>query len=530
MPTRRFTRSQHYLLPPSSDEWLPRDHPARFIAEVLDSWDAPTWRQVGITDAAPTGAPRYDPAMLLALWVYGFLDGRRSSRAIERECWSDLAYRWLSGNQQPDHNTLHRFYQQHRETMHQVFRQTVRIAMASGLVDWTLQAIDGTKLVANASPDQSLTATQLAAVMAHTERAIAELDAQQGSDGEAGSPAMPPALVDATERRRRIAAAQAMLTTEPASTEPASTEPAARTVAPELVEAMARRARIEAAQAMLAADPKQTKANLTDPEARIIKTRRGRVPAYNAQAVVARLATPAGAPDGRIILAAEVTATVTDQGLLPVMVAALAETTGRVPAVVAADKGYHDAASLTAVAERPLTVVMPEPERTAPTRTTPDCFPLTRFRYHPDTDTFTCPADHVLTFRGLTRREGRAEERRYRAAVADCRSCPLRDHCLRPSERSRVLAVPAGIAALTAHRTWMATEEAQALSHRRGPLIEPVFGAIKEQFGLRRVATRGLANVQGEWQLAASVFNLRSLWRQWRAGRLVIAGGLLTRA
>jgi transposase len=478
MPTRRFDRSQVYLVPPSLDDWLPADHPARFVADLIDAWDAATWTALGVErTAAAHGAPRYAPEVLLALWIYGFMDGRRSSRAIERECRTDLAYRWLSGNQQPDHNTLARFYQTHRETMRALFRQTVRIAVTSGLVEWAVQAVDSTKILANAAPDRSLTAAQLATLMQETEQAIADLEDQQTSDDEGGPPALPPALVDARQRRERI----------------------------------------RAAQAALAAEARATKHNLTDPDAQIMKTRRGKLPAYNAQAVVARVAASLPAAGGRLIVATDLTTSPTDQGQLPAMVDGLMETTGRVADVLVADTGYHDAASLVGCAERGVPIVMPEPDRASPAATS-GRFPQARFAYDPDTDTFTCPAGQALTYRGATPTGRGSTERRYRAPVAQCRGCPLRQQCLGRSEESRLLRVPSGIAAMRAHRRWMATEEAQALSAQRSRLIEPVFGTLKEGFGARRFLRRGLANVQSEWALTAAAFNLRTLWRCWRLG------------
>jgi hypothetical protein len=405
------------------------------------------------------------------------MDGRRSSRSLERACVTDIAYRWLSGNQQPDHNTLARFYQAHRETMRALFRQTVRIAVTSGLVDWAVQAVDGTKVLANASPDRSLTATQLATLMQETERAIAALEDQQTADDDAGPPAMPPALVDARQRRERI----------------------------------------RAAQAALAAEATRTKQNLTDPDASIMKTRRGKLPAYNAQAVVAQVAASLPDAGGRLIVATELITSPTDQGQLPAVVDALVATAGRTAEVLVADAGYHDSASLVGCAARGVTIVMPEPHRHSPALTTSGRFPQARFAYDAETDTFTCPAGQSLTYRGDTTSHG-TPERRYRAPVAQCRGCPLRRQCLGRSEESRLLRVPPGIAAMLAHRRWMATAEARAISAQRSRLIEPVFGTLKERFGIRRFLRRGLATVQSEWALTAAAFNLHTLWRCWRLG------------
>ena len=152
MPQRPFTRDQPYLLPPSLDDWVPATHPVRFVAAWLDGLDAAEWAALGI-DLTPArqGEARYAPHALLAIWVYGFMIGIRSSRALETACRDQLPVRWLSGNQTPDHNTLWRFYQRHRSQFHHLFHRSVRLAVEADLVDWAIQAVDGTKLAANAA-------------------------------------------------------------------------------------------------------------------------------------------------------------------------------------------------------------------------------------------------------------------------------------------------------------------------------------------------------------------------------------------
>jgi len=114
MPQRLFNRAQVFLVPPSLDDWLPADQPARFVAA------------------------------LLGIWVYGFMAGIRSTRGLEAACRDQVPFRWLSGNQTPDHNTLARFYQTHQEGMRELFRQTVTVAVRAGLVDWALLATNVT--------------------------------------------------------------------------------------------------------------------------------------------------------------------------------------------------------------------------------------------------------------------------------------------------------------------------------------------------------------------------------------------------
>ena len=112
----------------------------------------------------PLGAPAYHPRALLCVWLYGFMTGVRSCRKLEAACRDQIPYLWLTGWQHPDHNTLWRFYKEHRQAMRRLFKRTVRAAVAMQLVDLAVQAVDGTKVAANATREfaiQSLGPTKL---------------------------------------------------------------------------------------------------------------------------------------------------------------------------------------------------------------------------------------------------------------------------------------------------------------------------------------------------------------------------------
>ena len=144
MPLRDMDREQMWLLPPSLDELLPLDHPARFVAEFVDGLDREGWAELGVeTEGDPLGAPAYHPRALLCVWLYGFMNGLRSCRKLEAACRDQIPYLWLTGWQHPDHNTLWRFYKAHRQAMRELFKRTVRTAVAMELVDLAVQAVDG---------------------------------------------------------------------------------------------------------------------------------------------------------------------------------------------------------------------------------------------------------------------------------------------------------------------------------------------------------------------------------------------------
>ena len=476
MPQRPFSRAQVFLIPPSLDDWLSADHPARFVAVLLDELDAATWQELGI-DRSPAalGSPRYAPEALLGIWVYGFMSGLRSARGLEAACRDQVPFRWLSGNQTPDHNTLWRFYQAHRTKLRVLLRRTVEIAVTAGLVDWALQAVDGTKLAANASVTRSLSEAELRALLARTDAAIAALEDAQVATEDDGPPALPPGMRAAEQLRRQVTAALA---------------------------------------AVQAPDG-PAKANLSDPEARLMKTRQGITPGYNAQAAVVAVPLGPGVPAGRLITAAEVTARAHDHGLLAPMIADAAALSGQHPVVTVADAGYHDAASLAACAELGAPIAVPEQRHVGGPPDAAARFPRTDFAYDAARDTYTCPTGSTLAYHGEKRGSSGRVLRLYRADAAGCQGCARKAECTTAPARS--LAVSPDEAQVLAHRRWMTSEPAQTASRQRGRLIEGVFGTLKERHRGRRVLLRGLRNVQAEWSLLAAAFNLRTLVRWWQA-------------
>ena len=179
MPLREMNREQAWLLPPTLDELVPADHPARFVAEFVDALDREDWTELGVQpDGEALGAPAYHPRALLSVWLYGFMTNVRSSRKLEAACRDQIPYLWLTGWQHPDHNTLWRFYRKHRQSMRELFKRTVRTAVAMDLVDLAIQAVDGTKVYANAAVIKTYDAKRLRELLDRVESAIEALESQ----------------------------------------------------------------------------------------------------------------------------------------------------------------------------------------------------------------------------------------------------------------------------------------------------------------------------------------------------------------
>ena len=474
MPLRPLNREQAWLLPPTLGELIPNDHPARFVAEFVDALDHAAWVELGIgPDGNPLGAPAYHPRALLSVWLHGFMTGIRSSRKLETACRDQVPYLWLTGWQHPDHNTLWRFYQAHRQAMRKLLKYTVATAMKLNLLDLAVQAVDGTKIAANAAGDRTYDTAGLHRLLERVEVAIIELEAQN----EAGEDSPPPRLPEG------------------------------------LLRAQALRQQVRDAMLHLVQHEGLSRVNLTDEDAQLMKGRSGIVIGYNAQAMVSPLAPETAKGNGMLITAAEVVNSAADSGQLVPMLERAEEVIGQRVPVTLADGGYHTAANLEAGEHRGQLLVMGERyqgEVKSP-------YFKDQFAYDDRTDSYICPHGQRLPFRGLRKSKliSSRSIRVYRASRTDCRTCPAFGVCTKDKHAGRALWISSSDMLLRKHRKWMQTDEARSLYSRRKELIEAVFGILKDQLGARRFLLRGLANVRAEFTLLATAFNLRTLWRVW---------------
>ena len=271
------------------------------------------------------------------------------------------------------------------------------------------------------------------------------------------------------------------------------------------------RERMRRARETLADSDRLKQINLTDEDATMMKTRQGITLAYNAQAVVSPV-TAEGKEGGMLITAADVTDDPADQSQLAPMLEQAEETSGVRAETTLADAGYHSGSNLEECDRRGQQVVMPE----AQGRMLKNPYHKDRFAYDETNDRYRCPEGQWLRFMRI-KRTRQTRMRLYRASGAVCRACPAFGICTTDRRHGRALEIGPRDAALRRHRAWMSTEEAKEAYRHRKQLVEPVFGIIKEQQQAQRFLLRGRANVAAEWTLLATAFNMRTLWRIWRA-------------
>ena len=225
---RPVDRDQQFLLPVSMREWLPAGHLVWFVLEVAGQLDLDGFRARHRLGGA--GREAYDPGMLLALLVYAYAVGERSSRRIERLCTTDVAFRVVCAQDVPDHTTIARFRKAHVDHFEEVFAQVLALCARAGMGRLATVAIDGTKIAANASIDAShgeqWFRDQAAKITAEADAVDAAEDAEFGPDARGDE--LPAELADPKTRAERIRRCLAEIAAEQAGRDAAAAEQAGK--------------------------------------------------------------------------------------------------------------------------------------------------------------------------------------------------------------------------------------------------------------------------------------------------------------
>jgi transposase len=458
---RAFDPRQVLLLPPSLDDWLPEGHLARFVADLVDE----------VLDLGPVlagytekrGYPPYDPRLMVRLLIYGYTTGVRSSRAIERRCVDDVAFRFLAADQAPDFRSIARFRRRHLDALAGLFLQSLQLAQRLGMVKMGRVALDGTKLQANASKHKAMSYGRLvdkeeqveaeiagleakaAALLADAEDIDAAEDATFGPDGKDTDL---PAELDRREKRlAKLQAARAQIEAEAAdkARRHAEDKQRRRQAYAGTSDEQAIADAGEAAAAKARPKPK-AQANFTDPDSRIMKNSAGAyIQAYNAQAVVDE--------QHQVITAADVTTNASDALNYTTMLDQCTQNTGTHPKQALVDAGYCSETNLEAAKDRQLAY---------------------------GTDTFMAT--------------GRLSH----------------DEQVPPAPRGRI---PANTTLKQRMARKLRTKPGKAAYSRRKAIVEPVFGQIMTCQNGRQLLLRGEDGARGEWRLLAACHNLRKIFR-----------------
>ena len=460
---------EQWLFPPSLEDLLPSNHPARMVREFVDAQDL---RAMGFkTREAEDGRPNYSSSLLLKVWLYGYFWKIRSSRGLERACMEQVGMLWLTGMQSPDHTTLWRFWRDNREGVRKLFRQLVRIAASANLVGLVLHALDGTKILSRASENKGWHRSSLEKKLKWLEKAIDEVMAQteQADQQATGENRLPDELQDRKKLR-------------------------------EMIQGQLKRMDEE----------ERNHLNPVDPEARVMKCRSRMKFAYNAQAVVDE--------QSGLIVAADVVTDESDNYQLVPMLEQVEENLGKVAEETAADTGYVAGTGLAEAEQKhyPVLVNLPKEDKVD------EPYHASQFAYDAEKDECVCPRGEILKFESNKLRD---KARPYTVRVYRCPSyltCPVRWACSK-NKKGRTIEIHPHRDVLMRQRLKQQEEAKREALKKRGRTVEPIFGWCKEGMAFRRWTVCGREKVKTQWLLLCSAMNLRRLYKNWVAGILAFS-------
>lgn len=470
MPSIYPDRSQIWLFPPTIDEWVSENHLARFIVAFVDNMDL---RKLGFKQEQEQGRPSYCPEMLLAVWLYGLMKRIRSSRKLEEATKDSRGMQFITGNEYPDHNTLWRFFDNNKKQIKLIIKETIRIAAENDMVGFEVQAIDGTKMVADVSKEKTMTINGLKKKLELIDKEVgamvAEVEKNEAADEKAGKGGygLPERLLDKETMRKTVAESLKRLESEG-----------------------------------------KTEENPTDKDSRFMKVRnQGLQQAYNAQSVV----------DGKnqIIVGEDVTNKSTDNHELNNMLETAESNTGVKSQKTLADMGYYSADEV-AKAEKNMNnviIALPENERTGK-------YSKSNFKYDAARNEYMCPEGKRLEYSGeKTIRSINAWRVKKRYRCSNYKDCPAASECSK-DKKGREIETVNEEQIINRIKERAKKENWKTQLKERSAIVEPVFGYIKTVFGIRRFSLRGLEKVKAEWSLICSGFNLEKIYKHWLNGKI----------
>lgn len=436
-------RNQPFLLPPSIDEWLPEEHLARFIVQIVEHLDLCDIYK----EYSGVGKDAYDPKMMLSLLFYGYATGTFSSRKIERATYDSVAFRFISSNTHPDHDTIATFRKRFLEQLTGLFIQILGIAQEMGLLKVGKISLDGTKVKANASKHKALS-------YGHAQRLQEQLEAEVEMLMQKANEADSADLPDGMSIPEEIARREDRLEVIRAAKEKIEARAATRYEEEKTAYDKKMKARInkekQSGKKPRGKKPKpptkeiseKDQVNLTDDESRIMPISGGGFEqAYNAQASVET--------ESRLIVHQHVTQHVNDKQEIAPAIEWFTQHPNLKPKAMLCDSGYFSQSNVE-----------------------------------------LCETNGITPYISLGKEQHNLPiEERFKEAD------PLPED---PTAVERMI-----------HR--LQTKEGKSLYALRKSTVEPVFGIMKHVMGFRQFLLRGFEKVKGEWCLLSIAYNLKRL-------------------
>jgi transposase len=458
MAYRYGDRSQKMLFPQSIDEYIPQDAPVRVYDAFVDALD---FEQLGIkVEPNKVGCPQYDPKIMLKLLVYGYSYGIRSSRKLEREIHYNLSFIWLSGGLKPDFKTIAEFRRNNKAALANVLKQCARLCITLGLIEGNTLFVDGSKIRASASINNSWNEDRCSKRLEKIDTRIAQIlseceQADQSESDEASLVKIKKELADNEKLRAKVADILNILKAE---------------------------------------DKKSL--NSTDPDCTKIHGRQGSHAGYNAQTVVDE--------KHGLIANSDVVNENNDLNQFARQVGQARETLGKKPQAACADSGFSDIDELEKVDKQGIKVVVPSIRQTSDKELGP--FDKSNFKYDDASDSYMCPTGKILKLRYRRNNRGK-EQKEYWADVGICKKCPNFGVCTKSSRGRKIMRLLKEELRQKLERQYE-QPDSQEIYKLRKQKVELPFGHIKHNLKVGGFLLRGIPGVKAEMSILSSCFNI----------------------
>lgn len=449
-------REQGVLFPDRLEDFVGEDNPVRAVDAFVDALDLVG---IGFNDAAATGRPGYHPAVLLKIYIYGYLNRIQSSRRLELETGRNVEMMWLTGRLAPDFKTIADFRRDNSKAIRKVCSQFVMLCRQIGLLNGDGVAIDGSKFKAVNNRDKNFTPAKvqrrLSDIATSIERYLSKLDAADRNE-----PGLPPAKVAHLQER--------------------------------IIKLKEQMEELKAIEIKVQNAP-DAQVSLSDPDARSMRHRGGGIVGYNLQTAVD--------VEHHLIVAHEVTSSGSDRGQLVKMANQARLAIGGEEITVVADRGYYSGEPLLECANTGIITYVPKPLTSSGLKR--GFFIKQDFIYDVENDVYICPAGQSLT-KGAHRTDRQSDINFYRHLSA-CSNCHLKPRCT--TEKLRRI------------RRWeqedvlddierRLEEKPDAMRIRRSTVEHP-FGTLKAWMGYTHFLTRAREKVAAEMSLHVLAYNFK---------------------
>jgi len=451
-------RNQTTLLPEVIDDYIQDSNPVRFIDAYINSLDL---KNLGFTHAETkeTGRKPYNPADLLKLYVYGYLNKLRSSRDLEKAAYRNIELIWLICRLNPDFKTIADFRKDNAKALKLVCRDFSLTCKKLKLFGAELVAIDGSKISASNSNSRCFTTNKLKKLI-------------KGIDDKIDSYLND---LDAEDEKEKVFNA-----------------PSAEELKEKIAQLRERKGKYKILQSKMQQSG-ESQIALTDPDSRLMQTSKGKDVAYNVQIVADE--------KYKLIVTHEVTNIGADQGQLHNIALQAKELLEVDKLKVIADAGYWSRDSIKKCDDDSIETYVPHPIRSSNKKK--GMYTKEDFQYNPDNDTYQCPAGQTMTFRGTRIASGKTEKKYMTDA---CYTCAIKSKCT-TAKRKRYI------------NRWIHESVMEELDKRvenspekmklRKTLVEHPFGTIKHWMGHHHFLTRGMDKVSAEMSLSVLAYNLK---------------------